>query len=171
MSLLVRFTLFGLLLLELGATPAIAQIAAPQATPPQPMQCRDISELTARRKCYLSLRHRTKAKTTSPQAAARQAPTPQTTGPSSTVDEPTTTGTIAHSDYVGRPLCEDEDALKAMLIAEILASTPEETSTKGCRILPDDSQIEILERYPSRFDLFQIVKVKLTSLNATNPTV
>jgi hypothetical protein len=85
----------------------------------------------------------------------------------STPEEPTTTGTIAHSYSVGRPLCEDEDGLKAMLIAEILASTPEEASTKGCQILPGDSQIEILERYPSRFDFLRIVKVKVISPNPT----
>jgi hypothetical protein len=178
--MLVLFKPFRLMIfLGLGAIPAVAQIAAPQATSraQQLAQCRDISEPTARRKCYLSLRHRTsKAKTMNPQPAA----VPQATAPlstpdepttTSTPDEPTTTGTIAHSDSVGRPLCEDEEELKAMLIAEILASTPEEASTKGCQILPGGSQIEIIERYPSRFYFFQIVKVKVASRNPANSMV
>jgi hypothetical protein len=164
---LERFKLLCFIVLwGLGGTPSIAQAGPPEATSLQSTQCRGISERVERRNCYRSLRHNLKGK---PRLLKPlQAEAPSTILP----DAPTTTGAVEHSESsVGRPLCAEEDALKAMLIAEILASKPEETSTNGCQLVPANSQLEVIERYPSRFDFLRIVKVRVTSPNLVNPMV
>jgi hypothetical protein len=86
--------------------------------------------------------------------------------------DPETTSAIDHlSAMPGQPLCVDHDALTAMLLAGVLASSPAQATTNGCQIIPDDAQIELLERYPSGLHFLRIIKVKVTSPKLPDPTI
>jgi hypothetical protein len=71
----------------------------------------------------------------------------------------------------GQPLCVDREALAAMLVAGMLASSPTQATTNGCQTIPDDAQLEILERYPSGLHFLRVTKVKVTSPKLPDPTV
>ena len=87
-------------------------------------------------------------------------------------DDPDTTSAIDHlSAMPGQPLCVDREALAAMLVAAMLASSPTQATTNGCQTIPDDAQLEILERYPSGLHFLQVTKVKVTSPKLPDPTV
>jgi hypothetical protein len=85
------------------------------------------------------------------------------TNQSAPKDDPATTGSIARVNPVGRPLCVDPDALLAMLNAGLLTSNPQEATTEGCRLIPDDAELTRLERYPSVFPTVHITRVKVIS--------
>jgi hypothetical protein len=89
-----------------------------------------------------------------------------------TGDDPATTSAIDHPGAaVGQPLCVDRDALAAMLVAGMLASSPENATTNGCQIIPDDGQVEVVERYPSGFHFLRAVKVKVTAPSLPQPRI
>ena len=48
-------------------------------------------------------------------------------------------------------------------MAGVLASSPDDVTTKGCQTIPEGAQVQVLERYPSVFDLFRTVKVQVTT--------
>jgi hypothetical protein len=79
---------------------------------------------------------------------------------SRTPDDPPTTPSLSVAD---QPLCVDTEALAVMLFAGLLTSNPKNSATSGCRTLPKDAQLELLERYPSVFPSIRIVKVRVTS--------
>ena len=70
---------------------------------------------------------------------------------SPTPDDPATTSSIDRLSVAGQPLCGDTEALAVMLVAGLLTSNPENAATGGCRTLPEDAKLELLERYPSVF--------------------
>jgi hypothetical protein len=87
-------------------------------------------------------------------------------------DDPVTTSSIDHPVTVlGRPLCADRDALAAMLIAGVLGSSPTEAATNGCQAIPQDAQIELVERYPSALHFLRVIKVKVTSPGQSDSTI
>ena len=71
----------------------------------------------------------------------------------------------------GQPVCVDQDSLAAALVAGVLASDPAQATTTGCQTLPDDAQVEVLQRFPSGFQFLRIVKVKVTSHVQPEPSV
>ena len=87
-------------------------------------------------------------------------------------DDPATTSAIDHpSAAVGQPFCVDRDALAAMLVAGMLASSPENFTTNGCQTIPEGAHVEVLERFPTGFNFLQTVKVKLTAPSLPAPSV
>jgi hypothetical protein len=82
---------------------------------------------------------------------------------SPTPDDPATTSSIDRLSFAGQPLCVDTVALAVMLAAALLTSNPRNAATNGCRTLPGDAKLELLERYPSVFPSIRIVKVKVIS--------
>ena len=105
-----------------------------------------------RRDCFRSLNGKTKAAPPVPsvQDGAR--------------DDPATTSAIDHrGTAVGQTFCEDRDTLAALLMAGVLASSPDDVTTKGCQTIPEGAQVQVLERYPRAFDLFRTVKVQVTT--------
>ena len=64
---------------------------------------------------------------------------------------------------VGQTFCEDRDTLAALLMAGVLASSPDDVTTEGCQTMPEGAQVQVLERYPRAFDLFRTVKVQVTT--------
>ncbi len=87
-------------------------------------------------------------------------------------DEPASTGSIDRlSGTPGRPLCGNLDALAAMLVAGVLASNPAQATTIGCHIIPDDANVELLQRFPSGFQFLRTVKVRVTSPTQPEPSI
>ena len=82
---------------------------------------------------------------------------------SPTPDDPATTSSIDRLSVAGQPLCGDTEALAVMLVAGLLTSNPENAATGGCRTLPEDAKLQLLERYPSVFPSIRIVRVRVTS--------
>jgi hypothetical protein len=82
---------------------------------------------------------------------------------SPTPDDPATTSSIDRLSFAGQPLCVDTVTLAVMLAAALLTSNPRNAATNGCRTLPGDAKLELLERYPSVFPSIRIVKVKVIS--------
>ena len=121
-------------------------------------RCRAIRHGVQRRDCFESLREKSqKAKDTSPPL---------------TPDDPATMSSIDHpSAALGRPLCADREALAAILIAGVFASSPTEVATNGCEVIPWNAQIELLERYPSGLHFLRVIKVKMTSPARSDSTV
>jgi hypothetical protein len=87
-------------------------------------------------------------------------------------DSPATALTIDHpSAAVGQPLCEDRDTLAAMFVAGMLASSPENATTIGCQTIPENAQVQVLERYLTAFHFLRIVKVQVTAPSLPDPKV
>jgi hypothetical protein len=82
---------------------------------------------------------------------------------SPTRDDPATTSSIDRLSVAGQPLCVDAESLAAMILAGLLTSDPTKAATHGCRTLPGDAKLEVLERYPSVFPSIRIVRVRVTS--------
>ena len=79
-------------------------------------------------------------------------------------DDPVTTSSINRLRAAsGQPLCIDQDSLAAALMAGVLASSPAEATTNGCQTVPEDAEVEVIERFPSSFQFLRVVKVKVTS--------
>ena len=70
---------------------------------------------------------------------------------SPTPDDPATTSSIDRLSVAGQPLCGDTEALAVMLVAGLLTSNPENAATGGCRTLPEDAKLELLEQIPLDF--------------------
>jgi hypothetical protein len=102
---------------------------------------------------------------------------PQSTKPSAVdktetrIPEVETTNAINHSgSSSNQPLCASRDALAVALVASLLASDPQEATTVGCRALPADALLEVLERYPSGLSFMRTIKVKVNSRTEPNLT-
>ena len=71
-----------------------------------------------------------------------------------------------------QPVCADQDALAAAFFAAVvIGARPEQIASYGCRMIPKDAQVEILQRFPSGFQFLQLVKVNVTSPSQPNSTV
>jgi hypothetical protein len=107
------------------------------------------------------------AATTDEAAAAKTETTTQSnTGEalfSPALDDPAITSSIDRLSVAGQPLCVDTVALAVMLAAALLTSNPGNAATDGCRILPGDAKLELLDRYPSAFPSIRIVRVRVIS--------
>jgi hypothetical protein len=139
------------------------------ATKEEVAHCRDIEKLSERLDCFRSLKRSPNAQTKTehaPSATAVDTTKPKTgratRSPSS--DDPATTGLIDHLSFApGQPLCEDPDALAAMILAGLLTSDPTKAATRGCQSIPDDAKLELLERSPSVFSFMRIIRVEVAS--------
>jgi hypothetical protein len=79
-------------------------------------------------------------------------------------DDPATTLSIDRLSLAhDQPLCENRDALVAMIAAGLLTSDLSQALTPGCQAIPDDAKLELLERSPSAFPFMRTIKVKVTS--------
>ena len=126
-------------------------------------RCRAIRHGVQRRDCFESLRQKSQE---SQKAKAKD------TSPRLTPDDPATMSSIDRpSAALGRPFCADREALAAMLIAGVFASSPTEVATNGCEVIPWNAQIELLERYPSGLHFLRVIKVKMTSPARSDSTV
>jgi hypothetical protein len=99
------------------------------------------------------------------QAAPRtETITQSNTGEAPTQDDPANTFSINRVSFPhDQPLCEDRDALVAMIVAGLLTSDPSQALTPGCQAIPDDAKLELLERSPSAFPFMRTIRVKVTS--------
>jgi hypothetical protein len=90
-----------------------------------------------------------------------------------TSEDPPSTGSIGHLGVAsGQPVCVDRDSLAASIIAGVLASSSDTVMpTNGCAAIPQDADIEILERYPSGFGFLRVVKVKITNHSTSDSTI
>jgi hypothetical protein len=60
----------------------------------------------------------------------------------------------------GQPVCADQDALAAAFFAAVVIGTrPEQIASYGCRMIPKDARVEILQRFPSGFQFLRLVKL------------
>jgi len=72
----------------------------------------------------------------------------------------------------GQPVCADQDALAAAFFAAVvIGARPEQIASYGCRMIPKDAQVEILQRFPSGFQFLRLVKVNVTSPSQPVSTV
>ena len=58
-----------------------------------------------------------------------------------------------------------------MFVAGMLASSPENATTIGCQTIPENAQVQVLERYPTAFHFLQIVKAQVTAPSLPDPKV
>ena len=124
-------------------------------------RCKGIQDGIQRRDCFRSLNGKTK----------EAPPVPLVQDPPAG-DNPATTSTIEHpSAALGQPLCEDRDTLAAMFVAGMLASSPENATTIGCQTIPENAQVQVLERYPTAFHFLRIVKAQVTAPSLPDPKV
>ena len=116
-----------------------------------------------RRDCFESLRQKSQEL---PKAKAKN------TSPPLTSDDPETMSANGRpSAALGRPLCVDREALAAMLIAGVFASSLTDVATNGCQTIPWNAQIDLLERYPSGLYFLRVIKVKMTTPAQQDSTV
>ena len=131
---------------------------AQAATLEEVARCRAIQISSERWQCFKSLKSPNRS---APKAKSEGAPPPV----EETVrDDPVATSSINRLRAAsGQPLCIDQDSLAAALIAGVLASSPAEATTNGCQTIPEDAEVEVIERFPSSFQFLRVVKVKVTS--------
>ena len=88
-------------------------------------------------------------------------------------DDPASTSSIDRLNVAaGQPVCVDQDALAAaFLAAVVIGARPEQIASYGCHMIPNDAQVEILQRFPSGFQFLQLVKVNVTSPSQPDATV
>jgi hypothetical protein len=88
-------------------------------------------------------------------------------------DDPTSTLSIDHLNVAtGQPVCVDQDALAAAFFAPVvIGARPEQIASYGCHMIPNDAQVEILQRFPSGFQFLRLVKVNVTSPSQPDSTV
>jgi hypothetical protein len=116
-------------------------------------RCNAIQDGIQRRDCFRSLNGKTK----------EAPPVPLVQDPPAG-DNPPTALTIDHpSAAVGQPLCEDRDTLAAMFVAGMLTSSPENATTIGCQTIPENAEVQVLERFPTAFHFLRIVKAQVTA--------
>jgi hypothetical protein len=147
-------------------------------------RCQAIQDGIQRRDCFQALKGKMEAAPPVPPAQDGARDDPATTSaidrpappvPSVRVgarDDPATTSAIDRPGAaVGQTFCADRDALAAMLVAGVLASSPDDVTTKGCQTIPEDAQVQVLERYPSDFHLLRTVKVQITVHSLPDPKI
>jgi len=79
-------------------------------------------------------------------------------------DDSATTASIDRLSFAhDQPLCEDRDALVAMIVAGLLTSDPSQALTPGCQAVPNDAKLELLERSPGLWPFMRVIRVKVTS--------
>ena len=176
----------GAVTLLLIGSPIIARAA----TVEEVARCRAIQISSERWQCFKSLRA---PKRNAPKAKRDDAPKAQKEDASKTeavpktedvpaaaprgkqetpTDDPASTSSINRLRTApGQPVCVDQDSVAAALIAGMLASDPTQATTTGCQILPDDAEVEVIQRIPSGFQFLRIVKVKVTSPSQPEPSV
>ncbi|MGC1577845.1 MAG: hypothetical protein WA813_17305, partial [Beijerinckiaceae bacterium] len=95
------------------------------------------------------------------------------TSPPLMPDDPATLSSIDHaSAALGRPLCADREALAAAFFAGVVIGTrPEQLASYGCHMIPNDAQVDILQRFPSGFQFLRLVKVNVISPSQPVSTV
>ena len=176
----------GVATLLLVGSPIIARAA----TIEEVERCRAIQISSERWQCFKSLRapkrNAPKAKRDdAPKAQREDAPktddVPKTEdvpadalrGKQETApDDPASTSSINRLRTApGQPVCVDQDLLAAALVAGVLTSDPAQATTTGCQTLPDDAEVEVIQRIPSGFQFLRIVKVKVTSPSQPEPSV
>ena len=83
------------------------------------------------------------------------------------------TSSIDHLNVAtGQPVCVDQDALAAAFFAGVVIGTrPEQLASYGCHMIPNDAQVDILQRFPSGFQFLRLVKVNVTSPSQPVSTV
>ena len=88
-------------------------------------------------------------------------------------DDPASISSIDHLNVAtGQPVCVDQDALAAAFFAAVVIGTrPEQIASYGCHMIPNDAQVEILQRLPSGFQFLRVVKVNVTSPSQPVSTV
>ena len=88
-------------------------------------------------------------------------------------DDPRSTSSIDHLNVAtGQPVCVDQDALAAAFFAGVVIGTrPEQLASYGCHMIPNDAQVDILQRFPSGFQFLRLVKVNVTSISQPGSTV
>jgi hypothetical protein len=88
-------------------------------------------------------------------------------------DDPASTSSIDRLNVAtGQPVCLDQDALAAAFFAAVvIGARPEQIASYGCHMMPNDAQVEILQRFPSGFQFLRLVKVNVTSLSQPGSTV
>jgi hypothetical protein len=88
-------------------------------------------------------------------------------------DDPASTSSIDRLNVAaGQPVCVDQDALAAAFFAAVvIGARPEQIASYGCRMIPKDAQVEILQRFPSGFQFLRLVKVNVTSSSQADATV
>jgi hypothetical protein len=88
-------------------------------------------------------------------------------------DERATTSSIDRVSVAPDKLvCVDPDALaEAFVAAVIRGADPAQMAKYGCKTIPEDAQVDILERLPSGFQFLRVVKVNVTSPSRPDSTV
>jgi hypothetical protein len=88
-------------------------------------------------------------------------------------DDPASTSSIDRLNVAaGQPVCVDQDALAAAFFAAVvIGARPEQIASYGCHMIPNDAQVEILQRFPSGFQFLRLVKVNVTSPSQPDSTV
>jgi hypothetical protein len=156
----------SVILFSIGSAPI-----AGAATIEEVAHCRAIRNNKERVACFDALKAQRGAAPPQAQRGATPPPVPPVVREPAR-DDPDTKSAIDHlSAMPGQPLCVDREALTAMLVAGMLASSPTQATTNGCQTIPDDAQLEILERYPSGLHFLRVTKVKVTSPKLPDPTV
>jgi hypothetical protein len=166
-----------------------SNIIAQAATLEEVARCRGIQISSERWQCFKSLsapkRNVTKTKRDDtpkahgkdapktedvPKAKSEDVPAAASRSQQEAPDDPESTSSINRLRAAsGQPLCIDQDSLAAALIAGVLASSPAETTTNGCQTIPEDAEVEVIERFPSGFQFLRVVKVKVTSRTQPEP--
>jgi hypothetical protein len=145
-------------------------IIARAATIEEVERCRAIRYYIQRWDCFKSLKAK---REDTPKAKREDTPSPiirdeQKKAPG----DPASPSSIDHLSVTpGEPLCVDQDSLAAMLVAGMLAANAAQAVTIGCQTIPEDAQVELLQRFPSGFQFLRIVKVKVTFPSQPDPTV
>jgi hypothetical protein len=93
--------------------------------------------------------------------------------PLRSLDDPKSTLSIDHLNVAtGQPVCVDQDALAAAFFAGVVIGTrPEQLASYGCHMIPNDAQVDILQRFPSGFQFLRLVKVNVISPSQPVSTV
>ena len=88
-------------------------------------------------------------------------------------DDPASTSSIDRLNVAaGQPVCVDQDALAAAFFAAVvIGARPEQIASYGCHMIPNDAQVEILQRFPSGFQFLRLVKVNVISPSQPVSTV
>ncbi len=88
-------------------------------------------------------------------------------------DDHASTSSIDHPSVVlDQLVCADQDSLAAAFVAGVvLGASPAQIAKYGCQTIPNDAQVEILERFPSSFQFGRVVKVNVTAPPQSNSTV
>jgi hypothetical protein len=164
-ALIPLVALAGVSALSVALLPAIGSLTIARAATVEEVQhCRAIQINKQRLDCFKSLKEKGISKATKENI-------PKTTGGAPPMvrdaheqapSDSTSTSSIDRSAALSLPVCVDRDALGAMLLAGVLASNREDATTNGCQTIPKDAKTEILERYPTAFDLLLVVKVRVT---------